>query len=333
MKKSNFNSAQRLPLLLDVPVGNLQMLGAADGQASPFAGMFQPDAYKAYIEFDLYHSFPQVIGPTVQGSFVGYHPAVLAKSHRSLLHQQMNLRHMLKAYNPNTVTRDRIVGCVVATSFPREPLTGWKIPDSEDSAPCIHCCAVVFKLAEGVADVIGKHQTSRVTQSVSGETWCDIEDIGIYRPSTREIWSMDTAPDDLLAMVSIEDGSLKIGQFNGEQLALAYGCTDRTVSLRGVGVTPRPAESTAEITAVYAEHEHDETYAVAAEAVDHSMLAGRVVAWDKGRYCGRVHEVIQSGQASVGGLSMEAVPENPLLKIMLPGRGGLILKKISQISH
>ena len=242
-----------------------------------------------------------------------------------------NLRHMLKAYNPKQITRDRIVGCVVATSFPREPMGGWKIPETKAAAPCIHCCAVVFKLAEGVADLIGKHQTSRVTQSVSGESWCDIEDIGIYRPSTREIWPLDQAPENLLRLVSIENNSMRIGKENGEQLALAYGCADRPVSLRGVGFTPNPAESTAEITAVYAEH--DETYAVAAERVDHSLLAGRVVAWGGGRYCGRVSEVIHSGRASIGGLTLEAELGNPLLKIMLPAGAGMVLKKISQISH
>ena len=349
MPKSNFKKLLKeaagdkpVGVNVELAVTNLRMLGASrtgdegaasDGAASsPFTGMFTPDKWKAYIEFDLYHSLPQIIGPTMQGSYVGYHPAVLAKSHKSLLHQQINLRHLIKAYDPKNIARDRIIGCVVATCFPKAPMQGWQIPASEADAPCIHACAVVFKMAEGVADLIGKHQTNRQPQSVSGETWCPIDDIGIYRPSTREIWTQEDAPMEFLSLMSIKNGKLRIGSYQGEQLVLAYGCADRQVDLRGVGVTPTPAEETAEITSVHAERELDETFAIAAEQIDAALLFGQMVSWDGTRFCGRVKQVSTAGMVSLAsGFKLEARPEDPILEIeTLSGRR--VLKRISQIS-
>lgn len=334
MKKSNLKSlkgisAVRAPL----EVENVRVLGAApaDGEASPFGGMFQPDDWRAYIEFDVCHSFPQVIGPTRQGSIIGFTPAVLAASHGSLIHQQLNLRHLIKAYDPQNITRDRIIGCIVACSFPRAPFGGWKIPATAEEAPCIHACAVVFKLAEGVAAMLGKHQTSTQKQSVSMETWAEMGDIGLYDPRSREVWSMEDAPDELLAQVSMDDGRLRVGKLgDGTQPALAYGIVDTPISFRGVGMTPNPAERTARVTAVMAERENENVFAVAAERVD-DMLVGQVVAFNGGRALGRVRRLVKQGRlAAPHGYGIMGSAEDPALLLELPD-GGQVVKHMSQI--
>lgn len=318
----------------ELEVTNVELISeqAATGAFGAFAPMeYRPDLFKAYITFDICHSFPQILGPTSTGGFLGYHPAVLEANHRSLLHQWMNLRHKTKANDVAGKERDRIVGCIVSTWFPPAPPLGWKIPETKEQAPCIKACAVLFKLAEGMNRVLGDHQTSRQPWSVSIEVDATIDQLGLYLPSTREIWPLSLAPDDLLEAVSVDrrSGNLVVGQARGEQLAFAYGNTSGQIFFRGVGMTPNPAEKTARITSIMAE-DGSRLYGIAAEGIEEALLIEKQCRW--GAYAGRIREVKKEGTLihPTQGWHLAASEEDPALKIYLAD-GTLVMKRFSEI--
>lgn len=231
-----------------VPIESL-----AEGVASPFGGIgFQPDDSKAYMQFAICRSFPNIAGPAMSGNYMGWTPAVLERNHERLLHQQINLDHRLKAYDPAGIPRDRIVGSCVATYFPKSPsYGGWKgIPETAEQAPEITAMAVVWKLAEGVRQFLGDHLSGKKRRAVSIEQSSELEHLGIYVPSTREIYPLLDAPDELLSAVTenVQWGGLALGKTRGgEQLAWAYGGQTGEVEFRGTGIVERPAERTARI--------------------------------------------------------------------------------------
>lgn len=339
MKQSDLNALRAPGAGVHLPSGGLEIANvrlltaaAAGAAASPFEALkYEPDLFKCYVEFDICHSFPQITGPTMHGAYLGYHPAVLAANHGSLRHQWMNLRHLTAANAGDGKTRDRIVGCIVATHFPAPPPLGWKIPEKPEDAPCIKGCAVLFKLAEGMNRVIGDHQTSRQPWSVSIEVDATLDNVGIYQPSTREIWPLATAPDDLLEAVTVDPKSrnLVIGRARGEQLAFAYGHTNGKLHYRGVGMTPRPAEKTAKITSITAE-DGSELFAIAAEEVNREVIVGATCTWQ--HYRGTIHEIKSEGKMAhpTGGWSLEASESDPALKIYLSD-GTLVMKRFSEI--
>ena len=311
----------------------IENLAMADftGEASPFAGLgFKADAWKAYVTFDICQSLPALAGPVQSGNWVGYFADTLAASHGSLLHQQFNLRHAVKAYNgpvkagqAPAIARDRIVGCVVATSFPKAPRSWMNAQNPDGATGCITACAVIFKLAEGVPKLLGDHLTSRQKQSVSIECITGLDNIGIWQASTRTLAPIDAPPDAFLPALAYEDaqgqpypGLPHVGQLNGEQHAVVYGLGGRAVSMRGVGMTANPAERTAKITALQAERADCDRYALAAEEVP-VALVGREVIFKTGRV-GRIVAVTCEGEARLGGLRMNATPEDPVLRLALP---------------
>ena len=314
-------------------IRNLRMADFTAEAASPFAALgYKADAWKAYVTFDICQSLPAVAGPVQSGNYVGYFADTLAASHATLFHQQFNLRHAVKAYNgparpgvAPVIPRDRIVGCVVATSFPKPAMKGWMTPANPDGATgCITACAVIFKLAEGVPKVLGDHLASRQRQSVSIECITGLDNIGIWQASTRTLCPIDAPPDSFLEAIEYEDaqgipysGLPHVGQVGGEQLAVVYGLAGKAVSMRGVGMTARPAEQTAKITGLSAEHADGELFAMAAEQVP-ATLAGREVVFKTGR-TGRIVAVTCAGEARLGGLRMKATPEDPVLRLALPG--------------
>ena len=139
----------------------------------------KPDNFKAYLEYEICTSLPNIIGPEMHGRVIGYHPQVLANSYRSLLHQQNNLGHSMKVYG---ATRDRIVGTVVGVAFPdsSEP---WAVPASVAEAPKMRVLAVVHKAAEGVEKLLGKHLASREKMSVSIESTGPAKELAVFDPA------------------------------------------------------------------------------------------------------------------------------------------------------
>jgi hypothetical protein len=146
-----------------------------NGGAVTCAGQtFEPDDTKAYVEFSLSHGFP-----VVTSDRTAIHPQVVANSYASLLHQVFNLGHAMRAYDPENTPRDRLLGSVVAVEFPEAPGTGgWKVQADPAKAPGIHGVAVMHKLAEGVAQILGQHLTGKRRWTVSMETQFFLEESG-----------------------------------------------------------------------------------------------------------------------------------------------------------
>ena len=231
------------------PVRHARLLA----EGGPFAGKYVPDATKAYVEFEICHSLPFVAGPAQVGGYCGFHPAALSRSHEGLRHQQTNLNHMIRAYDPQNIPRDRIIGAVVDTYYPPEPDGGWVIPESVDGAIPLLVLGVVFKQAQGAMDMLTKHVEGKQTWSVSIECTCaSLDDLGIWVPDKQELVPICQADDALLEKLSRDaSGHIQVGNDDlGSPLALCYGAISGNIIFEGVGYTTSPAESEAEIRGI-----------------------------------------------------------------------------------
>lgn len=111
----------------------------------PVFSDLKPDDFKAYVRFRVATAFPALIGPEMHGRVFGFHPQVLVNSFRSLLHQQTNLGHMLKAYG---AYRDRIIGHVVGVSVANLQRSSKQvIAATADAAQYLDVDAVIYKAA------------------------------------------------------------------------------------------------------------------------------------------------------------------------------------------
>lgn len=293
---------------------------------------FKADPYRAYLEFEICHSLPEVAGPVQADNFIGYTADTLAISHQSLLHQQFNIRHLLKAYGTeeNSVARDRIIGCVVATAYPRTPMGGW--PKGE--AVPVRAAATIFKLAEGVGKLLGDHLTSRQKQSVSIETTTNFGNIGVHRPSTGESWPLLDLPANVAKSLSEYKGSTMphVGKLSNEQLVVLYGMGE-PINLRGVGMTAFPAERAAKILGVQAERRELEASTLFTVSAQQQMgaMVGQTVKFKTGRV-GCVVGVTVEGEARLLGTSlrMPGTVEDPALLIRFADRSQ-VLRRCSEV--
>ncbi len=295
----------------------------------PLFGELEPDDGKAYISYRICRALPNVIGPESHGMYLGFHPQVLARCHRGLLHQQNNLNHKLKAYG---AYRDQIMGCVIGTAVPAAAAT-MGIPGSVEEAPGITVLAVVFKMAQGVAGMLGEHLSSR-PWSVSIESRAKFADSGVYDPGERAIIPFAEVSGAMKNAVKIdpEKGPV-LGTYKGNQLAMAMGGEGGEVAFDGVGYTPNPAESTAEITEVRASSEAGEFRVAACAAPD--WVRGMAVKWvplfAHGAGRGTVCEVYYEGEVSLWGDTLQASAEDPVLRIALPWSGREIIRPASSV--
>lgn len=318
MKRSELNATEIGRESVPLAVSDLSLFSKEDAESSPFANAgYKADNWKAYVQFKINHSMPVVAGPLVSGNFTAYHPAVIARSFQSLLHQQMNLRHLVKSYNPKGISRDRIVGAVVAVSYPQN--AGLQMPKTKEEAVPITALAAVFKQAEGIPKLLGDHLASRQEWSVSIETVFAIAECGIYLPSNGSVTPIMQATEEMWAGISRGKSGLRVGKLggkeNGEQMVIAPGAKENTIEYQGVGFTPTPAEWEAEIEAVHAQRLADGVMAVAAEAVPVAMFP-RGVWWLDAlnqRTLARVLEVHQEGEVKLARDRRTATPDNPIL--------------------
>jgi len=179
--------AQADPIPTDCPISIAAEteLTFIEAGGSPIWQGIAPDDWKAYVEFDICHALPNIHGPEMHGRVFSYHPQVLALSARSLLHQQFNLGHLLKAYGHY---KDRIIGNIVGVNFPTAPMgRAWEIPETAEQAPAIKALAVVWKIADGVDRFLGKHLSGKERQSVSIESISPTANYGVYDPGDRSI--------------------------------------------------------------------------------------------------------------------------------------------------
>ena len=293
--------------------------GAASGSMIEQLG-FKPDDSKGYMQFSIQHAMPSVAGPTMKGNYLAYHPAVIERSHRGLLHQQLNLDHKIKRYNPDKIARDRIVGAIVAVKFPPAPPMGWQIGDDAKKAPAIRAVATIFKKAEGVPRVIGEHQSSKEVWNNSIEVLYKTDDLGVFIPSQRKVIAPLSKLDDAgmrdVLWRDKKTNHLMIGKHQGEQLALVPGGIDGTIGYDGVGMTKTPAEREAEIEQVLASRMEvqGELCSIPSDLHMAAMIRRvRLAAASGRRVFAWVREVQTSGTVRLGGARLEASPEDPVL--------------------
>lgn len=233
-----------------------------------------PDKYTAFVEFHLAHGFPVT---TVDG--FALHPQVVANSYRSLLWKPFDFAHMIRSYDPESIARDRIVGCIVGVEFPEKPLGGWKVQGSRSAAPGIRAVAAMFKAAEGVDRILGQFQSGRKRWTVSREMDFAPDDCGFlvrdrgasddvggvlapWRERTPEDlralgWCyipIGDAPADLLGVLSPERARQRevSKSWQGRTVLLLLGGLDGQVMFKGTGLTPVGKENEAEIAQMLA---------------------------------------------------------------------------------
>ena len=236
--------------------GHLSLLSVANitlgGQT------FTADSTKAYFDFTLSHGFP-----VITSDRTAIHPAVVQRSYLSMLHQVLNLGHAMRAYDPETIPRDRILGCVVAVEYPPMPYGGWKLQSDPEKTPGIRGVAVVYKKAEGAATILGQHLGGRQTWTVSMETLYDLSDsgllVGLNDPLGKDMagpedaraigWgysTFDAAPAALLDAWDMDKSIIKRSYSKRPVVALLGGLAG-TVHYAGVGLTRMGKEPTASI--------------------------------------------------------------------------------------
>ncbi len=320
-----------------MPANHLAITASQETQVSllaagdPVWGDLKPDDYKAYVRLKICTSFPLVHGPESSGKFFGFHPQVLANSHRSILHQQTNLMHQLKVHG---AYRDRIVGTVVGVAFP-ENRRAWEIPEDPDKAPSMEVIAVLHKAAEGVATWLGNHQSGRQRSAVSIEVAPLLSQIGIFNPADRSILSISDAQEAYPNAITFDEKTgIHTGKWDGNQLGLALGRENDTINFQGYGYVPRGAEKTAKITDIRAGREGDDAVMIAAIA-SREWEPGDEVAWtrilgtDSGR--GVIREVIFEGSVTRHGKTMTADPSSPLLDISVRGKPLSVLRSAHSV--
>ena len=294
---------------------------------------FIPDDHKAYVEFEICSTLPNVHGPEKHGRIFGFHPQVVAKSYQTMLYSLTNFGHTLKRHGASS---DRINGCVIAVSFPERPKGGWKIAMGDqaamDSAPRVKALAVIYKDAAGVPQWIGSYLGGREKTSVSIEA--DPSVVEVLDPSDGEFYTMAEARTRFGSrVVQYKQGhGWVVGKFEGRQLVQVPGGRDGNVNFFGVGYVQRPAESVARITSFQASREGCEWQTFVASSMwDQGMIAGwmKVSADDSG--FGEVLEVIDHGKVTMHGITFQASMAVPLLRIRPNGKNVEIIRPADRV--
>jgi hypothetical protein len=309
----------------------------------PIFGTIAPDPHKAYVEFDICASLPNIHGPESGGKFFCFHPAALGSSYVTLLHQQTNIGHTLKRYGGN---QDRVNGCVVNVAYPDMPYGGWKIGTDGAKAPRLKVLAVVSKLLSGVPEWIGSHLGGKSPQSVSIEATPNV--LELYDPRDQSFTDFSMAEQRYPGVIKRGKNAkgaptMTVGKDQGTQLAFALGGSTATsspsIQFQGVGYTPTPAEKTAKITTFRAEAQGEDEYSWIAASIDMAALfsAGKSVIWkrksldDAGG--GVIRAVMDSGKHSIHGINLLATVADPLLEIYIPKKKITVLRYASSVSQ
>ena len=240
----------------------------------------EPDQSKAYCVFDICYAWPV---RTAYGA--AYHPATLANSHRSMLHQVFNKAHAMKAYdtspNQDQIHRDHILGSIVGVEYATAPLGGWKIDSKGD--PHLRVAAVIHKQAEGVPKLLGEHLGGRHKYAVSQEVLYSMLDSGFVvetasgggSAATRDLCASTTpeefaraglsyvpvllsatdqrlCPDELLNCYSFEQSRIT-QDWQGQRVTVLKGGIAGKVHFQGVGMVRYGAEREAQIQQLLAQ--------------------------------------------------------------------------------
>ncbi len=238
--------------------------------------VFVPDATLGYFQFQLSHAFP--VATVYQTAL---HPAVIAKSYKSLFHQKLDKEHQIASYFPEGDVRDHIIGFVAAVDFPKEPPGGWTISDPGQS-PAISGVAAVFKEAQGMAKVLGEHVTGKHKYTVSMEVFYPlVPGDDAANPNSAAGFALNLnggqpkfnftppdmlragyeyvpaakAPEELVATFSRKKNRV-MAQYRGRRVCVLMGGLDNPVHYAGVGLVRYGAEPPAKILRLAASAEH-----------------------------------------------------------------------------
>ncbi len=155
---------------------------------------FVPDGSKAYFEFWCAHSFPVI---TTDGTAV--YPSVVDRSHRTMLHQVINLGHLMEAYG--TSAQDRVLGSVVGIEFPEMPEGGWGLPGSVEASPGIHGVGVLHRACKGVPRILEMQHSGERAWAVSMEVEFYRSECAflVRRDSLSKLGCSEQGPDEFKA--------------------------------------------------------------------------------------------------------------------------------------
>jgi hypothetical protein len=219
---------------------------------------YVPDETKGYFTFAISHSFPV---STFYGTAL--HPNVIAQSYNSMLHQNLNFEHNIRAYHKSkgdkNYVEDRVIGSIVAVDFP----AGMGTLRAGKEPVAIKGVAVYYKMTTGMQKVVGEHQTSRHRYTVSMEVQYPYDDSGLAIASAGAK-PMDTTPADLAAMgydyvpwsaaseelrgTFSKEKNRIVKKYQGRETFMLMGGVNGTVHYAGIGLVKYGAEPTAEIT-------------------------------------------------------------------------------------
>lgn len=228
---------------------------------------FVPDDSTAYVEFKLSHSFPVV---NCYGDCL--HPATIGRSYQSLQHKPVNFRHLMRSYDPDSIHRDRVLGAVVAVSYPQTAHGAWPPPADAAAAPGVRAVASLFKMADGMDRILGAFQANRTAYTVSMEVRYYHDESGFLvqtEPTAGNLapgWDyfpLGLAPLDLLATRDFKRNRMTTrlsevawgGEWQGRRVWWMMGGPSGTNHYRGVGIVEMGAEPTAAISHLLAAHE------------------------------------------------------------------------------
>jgi len=250
-------STSTLPFELDVDLSRFD-----DDQLEFHGRKWKPDDFTAYIAFHLSHSLPSV---TSYGTAL--HPGTIARSWETMRHKVFNLGHLMKAYDPEHITRDRILGTLVDVEWtgPAADTAEWPIPAKANQAPGLRCVAALHKLAEGADRIIGAQQGGRVQWQVSMEVRHRLEE-SAFAFSGPDGWTFvpwTEANDELRACYNRKRLAID-RDFEGRRPVLLMGGVNGRVQYAGVALVPRGAEPTNGVETLFAADHRPLTNAAAA---------------------------------------------------------------------
>lgn len=241
-----------------------------------------PDAATAYVEFFIAHSFPTFVdcgNPGQRAPFTTLHPAVIARSYRSLIGKPVNLGHLMVSNDPGTILQDRILGTVMAAEFPEMPPGGWVVQGNLANASGIRVVAALHKNAQGVPLILktwdeGRTLFTDTPWTVSMENQATVAQGGFLVQRTKrvdkmlEAWILTTPPDfavldwiyvpygeaaaDLRACIADGEYMGLKSDYLGARTLYLNGGLDGQLFFFGVALVPAGKESSARVVRMFA---------------------------------------------------------------------------------
>jgi hypothetical protein len=150
-------------------------------------------------------------------------------------------------------------------------MQGWTVDPDPAKAPFISGVAVVWKHMQGMANIIGQHQTGRKKYTISMEVLYPFDEAGFALVGTPGEFTATTprdmldagfeyvphnqAPPELISTFSRKRNRV-VAQYKGRKVFVLMGGLNNPVHYQGLGVVAFGAEPPAKITRLAASREH-----------------------------------------------------------------------------